>query len=82
MTVQMEWMLSGIIVVENNLNYIVFLQDVSISIVAIDGGISGLGSRSQNAVERRYYWRCVCNVVEECTAKCQSTSMFEGACTY
>lgn len=61
----MEWMLSSIVVVENNLNDIVFLQDVSIGIFAINGRICRFGSRSQNAVERWYYWCSVCNVVEK-----------------
>ena len=61
----MERMFACIIIVEDNLNDIVFLQDVSIGIIAIDGRIRRFGSRSQNTIKRWYYWCGVCDVVEE-----------------
>lgn len=56
MSVKMERMLASIIVVEYNLNDLVFVKHKSIGVGAIDLGFGSIRPCRKSCIERRYFW--------------------------
>lgn len=67
MSVQVERMFAGIIVVEDYLDNLVLFENVSVNIGSIDGGIGGRGTSSKSSIKSRDLRLYVGNIVEECT---------------
>lgn len=68
MAVQMEWMFSGVVVVQNDLNNLILVQDERVGICTIHGGIGCILARREDGIKGRDFWRNVGNVVESSTA--------------
>lgn len=62
---QMEGMLAGIIIVQNDLDNLILTQDKSIRVTAVDDGIGGVVPSGQHGVERRDLWLDVRHIIEE-----------------
>lgn len=67
MSVQVERMFAGVIVVEDYLDNLVLFENVSVNIGSVDGSIGGRGTSCKSSVESWDFGLYVGNVVEECT---------------
>lgn len=67
MSVQVEGMFAGIIVVEDNLDNLVLFENISVNIGPIDGGIGGRGTSSKSSEKSWDFGLYVGNTVEKCT---------------
>lgn len=63
--VQMEGMLAGIIIVQNDLDNLILAQDERIRVGAIDDGVGSVVPSGQHGVERRDLWLDVRHIIEE-----------------
>lgn len=66
-SVQVERMFAGIIVVEDYLDNLVLFENISMNIGPIDGGIGGRDASSKSSVKSRHFGLYVGNTVEKCT---------------
>lgn len=67
MSVQMERMFAGVIVVEDYLDNLVFFENVSVNVGSVDGSVGGRGPSGKSSVKRWDFGPYVGNIVEECT---------------
>lgn len=66
MSVQVEGMFAGIIVVEDNLDNLVLFENISVNIGPIDGGIGGRGTSSKSSEKSWDFGLYVGNTIEKC----------------
>ncbi|KAH3662871.1 hypothetical protein OGATHE_004447 [Ogataea polymorpha] len=64
-TVQVERMLTGILVVEHNFDNFVLLKDKSVGVSTVDVGIGSVLAGRQDSSKSRHLWSMVADVVEE-----------------
>lgn len=67
MSVQVERVFAGVIVVEDYLDDLVLFENVSVNIGSVDGSIGGRGTSGKSSVESWDFGLYVGNIVEECT---------------
>ena len=66
-SVKMERMFSSIVVVEDDLDNVVFLKHEDVCISSVNRHIGGIGSSGHDRVQGRHLWRNIRDVVEEST---------------
>lgn len=67
MSVQVERMFAGVIVVEDYLDNLVLFENVGVDVGPVNGSIGGRGTSGKSSVKSRDFGRYVGNIVEECT---------------
>jgi len=64
--VEVEWVFSGVVVVEDELDGLVLLEDEGVGVGAVDGDVVGSGAGGEGGVEGWDFGDDVGNVIEEC----------------